>query len=52
MATSDPMCEGIAGTALYTAARGGAGNDDDGDEANDRVMTLERSEAEYVMWLA
>lgn len=49
MAAPDSVCEGIAGTALYTSAGGGAGHDDDGDEANDRVMTLERSEAEYVM---
>ena len=51
MATPDPVCEGIAGTALYTSAGGGAGGaDGDGgdDEAGDRVMTLERSEAEYV----
>ena len=51
MATPDPVCEGIAGTALYTSAGGGAGGaDGDGgdDEAYDRVMTLERSEAEYV----
>jgi len=50
MATPESECEGIAATALFTSAGVVAGDDGDDDDADtaDRVMTLERSEAEYV----